>query len=127
MAKINVTRNPHIPEKRLERPLGWLGLSLLGFLIVAAPAILFFDPLGLPGRGHIFRDPLAIYSLYSDDFAYVSASRNLSRTMANLFVPHNTHIVPAWRILTWALVAWAGTLARSPRFWPRRPTASSWR
>ena len=70
--------------------------------------------MGLPGRGHIARDPLAIYSLYSDDFAYVAASRNLARTLTNLFVPHNTHIVPAWRVLTWALVAWAGSLEKLP-------------
>ncbi|MGC8641503.1 MAG: hypothetical protein ACP5XB_16685 [Isosphaeraceae bacterium] len=99
---------------RLARPVSWLGLSLLAGLILAAPAILFFDPLGLPGRGHITREPLAIYSLYSDDFAYVAASRNLSRALANLFVPHNTHIVPAWRLLTWALVAWSGTLEKLP-------------
>ena len=63
---------------------------------------------------HIARDPSAIYRLYSDDFAYVAASRTLPRTLANLFVPHNTHIVPAWRILTWALVAWSGSLVKLP-------------
>ena len=83
------------------------------------------DPLGargfssstrsaFPGRAHIARDPLAIYRLYSDDFAYVAASRTLGRTLSNLFVPHNTHIVPAWRVLTWALVAWAGSLEKLP-------------
>lgn len=102
------------PLAGLERPLGRIGLSLLVGLIVVAPAILFFNPLGLPGRGHIAREPLAIYSLYSDDFAYVAASRNLSRTLANLFVPHNTHIVPAWRVLTWVLVAWSGSLEKLP-------------
>lgn len=113
MAKINTTSSSRL-SRGFRRPLGWLGLSLLGFLILAAPGVLFFDPLGLPGRGHIFRDPLAIYSLYSDDFAYIAASRNLSRTAANLFVPHNTHIVPAWRVLTWVLVAWSGALANLP-------------
>jgi hypothetical protein len=97
-----------------RRPLGRGGLLLLAGLILAAPAVLFFDPLGLPGRGHIARDPLAIYSLYSDDFAYVASSRNLSLTVTNLFVPHNTHIVPAWRVLTWGLVAWSGTLVKLP-------------
>ena len=33
---------------------------------------------------------------------------------ANLFEPHNTHIVPAWRFLTWVLVACAGNLERVP-------------
>ena len=76
--------------------------------------ILFFDPIAGLRRSHIPRDPQAIYRLYSDDFAYVAASRNLPRTLANLFVPHNTHIVPAWRVLTWALVACSGTLANLP-------------
>jgi hypothetical protein len=98
----------------LESPIGWFGLTLLVALILVAPAVLFFDPLGLPGRGHIARDPVAIYSLYSDDFAYIAGSRNLSRTFENLFIPHNTHIVPAWRVLTWGLVAWSGTLAKLP-------------
>ena len=60
------------------------------------------------------RDPSAIYRLYSDDFAYVAASRTFPRTLANLFVPHNTHIVPAWRVVTWALVAWSGSLVKLP-------------
>ena len=35
--------------------------------------------------------------------------------MANLFVPHNTHIVPAWRLVTWALVACGGELPAAAR------------
>ena len=31
--------------------------------------------------------------------------RNRERTIANLFVPHNTHIVPSWRLLTWCVSA----------------------
>jgi hypothetical protein len=56
-------------------------------------------------------DLLQYYRLHSDDFAYVSASRTLPRALASLFVPHNTHVVPAWRLLTWGLVAAAGRLA----------------
>ena len=78
---------------------------------MAAPWVLFFDPITFPRRAHIPRDPIAIYRLYSDDFAYVAASRTFPRTLSNLFVPHNTHIVPAWRLLTWALSAIAGRLA----------------
>jgi hypothetical protein len=52
--------------------------------------------------------------LFSDDVAYVAGSRTWERTAANLFVPHNTHIVPAWRLLTWGLVAAAGSLGRLP-------------
>ena len=98
----------------LRRPSGRLSLALLVGLITTGPWLLFFDPISLPGRAHIPRDPAAIYRLYSDDFAYLAASRSLPRTMANLFLPHNTHIVPAWRLLTWALVAWSGSLEKLP-------------
>ena len=67
-------------------------------LVIAAPLVLFAEP-------------LATYRLHSDDFAYIGASRTLTRTIANLFVPHNTHIVPSWRLLTWAVVSSAGRLA----------------
>ena len=88
---------------------------MLTLAIATAPAILFFDPARVgPGPGHNCREPLAIYRLFSDDVAYVASSRNWERTVSNLFVPHNTHIVPAWRIVTWALVAWAGSLERIP-------------
>ena len=98
------------PERRVGRP----GSALLLVLILSSPWLLFFDPIAFFRRGHIAHDPLAIYRLYSDDFAYVSASRTLGRTIENLFVPHNTHIVPAWRVLTWALVEWAGSLEKLP-------------
>jgi hypothetical protein len=71
-------------------------------------AVIFLGPLWL------FRESLLTYRLHSDDFAYLGASRTLPRALSNLFVPHNTHIVPAWRILTWAVVATAGRLAGLP-------------
>ncbi len=98
----------------LHRPISPLGLGCLVFVLVTSPWLLFFDPLGWPGQPHIARDPSAIYRLYSDDFAYVAASRTLPRTLANLFVPHNTHIVPAWRLLTWGVVACSGSLPNLP-------------
>ena len=100
----------------MRRPVGRLGLATLTLLIALAPAVLFFDPVDIvPGRGHIAREPMAFYRLFSDDVAYVASSRNWQRTVSNLFVPHNTHIVPAWRIVTWALVACSGNLERLPR------------
>jgi hypothetical protein len=94
----------------LARPIGRMGLTLLGLWIVIAPAVLFYDPATYAPshRGHIARDPRAFYLLFSDDVAYVAASRTWDRTAANLMVPHNTHIVPAWRLLTWGLIASAG-------------------
>src|SRR5271157_3557894 len=81
------------------RPVGRASLVVLVGFIVCAPWLLFFDPISLPRHPHIARDPAAIYRLQNDDFAYVAASRTLGRTLSNLFAPHNTHIVPAWRIL----------------------------
>ncbi|QEH34174.1 hypothetical protein OJF2_27090 [Aquisphaera giovannonii] len=98
----------------LARPVGRAGRIGLALVILAAPAVLFFAPFKIPGTAHVARDPLSIYRLYSDDFAYVGASRTLARTASNLFVPHNTHVVPAWRVVTWALVAWSGRLANLP-------------
>jgi hypothetical protein len=100
----------------LPKPVGRVGRAVVTVLLVTAPALMFFDPAELrPGRGHVARDPSSIYILYSDDIAYVSASRTLASTFSNLFVPHNTHIVPAWRLLTWALVTLAGSLERLPQ------------
>jgi hypothetical protein len=99
----------------MSRPVGRWGLAIAVLGLAAAPAVLFFDPVDIiPGRGHVARDPLDIYTLFSDDVAYVSASRTAQRTLSNLFIPHNTHIVPAWRVLTWVLVSAAGSLARLP-------------
>lgn len=100
----------------LGRPVGWPGRVLLGFWIVAAPYILFYDPIpfALNPTGYIPREPRSFYLLVSDDVAYVAASRTWDRTLANLLVPHNTHIVPAWRLVTWALVACAGNLQGLP-------------
>lgn len=99
-----------------SRPIGWPWRMVLGAWIVAAPAVLFFDPATFaPGtHGHIDRPPRDVYLIYSDDVAYVAASRTWDRTVANLLVPHNTHIVPSWRLLTWALVAAAGDLHGLP-------------
>jgi len=99
----------------MRRPVGHVGLAIVTLAIATAPAVLIFDPADiLPGRGHIARAPLEFYRLFSDDVAYVASSRNWQRTVSNLFVPHNTHIVPAWRIVTWALVACAGNFERLP-------------
>jgi hypothetical protein len=100
----------------LGRPVGRAGLVLLFLWVVTAPAVLFYDPATYAPtrRGHIERDPREFYQLFSDDAAYVAASRSWDRTVANLLVPHNTHIVPAWRVVTWGLVACAGSFRRLP-------------
>ena len=63
-------------SQRLNRPAGRLALAFLVAWIVTAPAVLFFDPATYrPGsRGHIPREPMGIYRLFSDDVAYVAGS-----------------------------------------------------
>ena len=50
--------------------------------------------------------------LAGDDFAYVADVRDGPRMLSNLFKPHNTHIVPLFRLWTYALVVAAGRLSR---------------
>ena len=78
-----------------RKPLGRPGLIGVGAIIALLPAWLFADA-------------LATYRLYGDDFAYLGESRTLTRSLENLFTPHNAHVVPAWRLLSWALLAAAG-------------------
>jgi hypothetical protein len=85
----------------MNRPVGRLAIVLLSILILAAPAWLFADS-------------LSYYRVQGDDFAYIGSSRTLQRTFENLFVPHNAHIVPSWRLLTWGFVACSGTIANLP-------------
>ena len=93
----------------MGRPLGITSILVLLFCIVSAPAWLFFDPLS-----YIPRDPIATYRLTNDDFEYCSASRTWTRALGSLFVPHNGHVVPAWRMVTRGMVACAGRLSRLP-------------
>src|SRR5665213_1552233 len=93
----------------LNRPIGRVGWSILFGIILTGPAWLFFAP-----ADPITREPLHTYRLHRDDFDYLARSRTFARTMANLFVPHNTHIVPAWRLVTWGMVVCAGRISRFP-------------
>jgi hypothetical protein len=99
----------------LRRPVGGIGFSFLVLILSSAPYVLFFDPVGvIPWRAHSDREPKSIYLLFSDDVAYIAGSRTWSHTVSNLLMPHNTHIVPAWRIVTWALVRCAGNVEGLP-------------
>lgn len=81
-----------------SRPLGHGASAVVTLVAFLAPIWLFWDP-------------LTHYRLQTDDFAYAAASRTPQRTAANLLVPHNTHVVPAWRVLCLA-VAGVGPLER---------------
>ncbi|MFM7129610.1 MAG: hypothetical protein ACKO0V_09670 [bacterium] len=102
-----------------DRPMSVFGHVVLAFLILAAPCWVF-GIARLPAW--MFQDSAIStyvhqnlpYKLHSDDFAYIGASRNLARTMENLFVPHNTHICPSWRVLTYIVVQAAGDLNHVP-------------
>ncbi len=82
-----------------NRPAGSLAGFTLLLLIFAAPAWLMADE-------------LRFFSIIGDDFAYIAESRDLSTTHANLLLPHNTHIVPLFRLWTYTLILLAGGLAR---------------
>jgi len=56
-------------------------------------------------------DDLRFFALFGDDFAYIAESRDATTTLNNLLAPHNTHVVPLFRLWTFALVALAGHLA----------------
>jgi hypothetical protein len=56
-------------------------------------------------------DDLRYYTLIGDDFAYISEARDWPTARAHLLEPHSTHIVPLFRLWTFALVAMAGRLA----------------
>ncbi len=100
----------------LGRPVSWPELAAVALLLAAAPALLFFDPRTIfnAPHGHIARDPAESYRIFSDDVPYLGASRTWDRTRANLFRPHNTHIAPVWRLITWSLMATAGKFAALP-------------
>jgi hypothetical protein len=85
----------------LDRPAGGLVVAALAAVILAAPAWLFADD-------------LRYYTLGGDECVYIADSRSWSVTEANLLKPHNTHVVPIFRLWTFALVALAGRLENLP-------------
>jgi hypothetical protein len=79
----------------------WGVTVLLGLAICAAPAWFW-------GRAW------SSYFLHLDDFVYLAASRSGQALMANLFRPHNAHVVPFFRVETYLLAASAGKLQGIP-------------
>ena len=60
-------------------------------------------------------DQLDYLALSGDDFAYVADARDGPRMLSNLFKPHNTHIVPLFRLWTFALVRGLGSAFAASR------------
>jgi hypothetical protein len=85
----------------LERPAPVLLVAALAGLIVGIP-------------WWILRDDLRDFALLRDDFAYVARSRDLPTLWDHLLEPHNTHVVPIFRLWTFMLVVLAGRLEYLP-------------
>ncbi|MBX6314251.1 MAG: hypothetical protein IRY99_15265, partial [Isosphaeraceae bacterium] len=82
----------------LDRPAGRLVAAALALAVLAAP-------IGLVG------DSLANLALIGDDFFYAAEARDWPTLCVYLLVPHNTHVVPLFRLWTYLLVQLAGRLA----------------
>jgi hypothetical protein len=84
-----------------EAPAPWWIVALLACAILAGPA-------------WMLEDELRYFHLFGDDFAYIADSRTLPATWHHLLEPHNTHVVPLFRIWTFVLSVAAGRLADMP-------------
>jgi hypothetical protein len=89
-------------SRRLNRPAGRAATLLLGLLILAAPYWLFSDLL----QG---------FALRPTDFVYIQESRDVPALRQHLMTPLNTHVVPLFRLWTYALVRTAVVLGELPR------------
>ena len=58
----------------------------------------------------VLADELRDFFLHADDFEYIARSRDWPTTQAHLFEPHNTHVVPIFRVWTFVLVNLTGQL-----------------
>ena len=90
-------------KRSLGTPTGWLSAQLWRPLI---PFIMLFL---LVVPAWLFWDNLLSPRLKGDDFAFLAECRSGETPIANLFKPHNTHIVPAFRLLTAGLCLIAKT------------------
>src|SRR5262245_54858573 len=86
----------------------WLSRPAPIWLLAALMALILAAPLWL------LVDDLRSLSLLHDEFAYIAQSRDWAALSAHLFEPHNAHVVPVFRIWTFAVVALSGRLANLP-------------
>jgi hypothetical protein len=105
------------PVDRLSGPLRsystgrlatWLTASS-GFWVVGALAALI---LAVPAW--LMADELRYSELFGDDFVYIADALDWQTAKAHLLKPHNTHIVPLFRLWTATIVALAGRLEDMP-------------
>jgi hypothetical protein len=88
----------------------WLSTPAPRWLVAALAVLILAAP------GWLLIDELRSLSLLHDDFAYIAQSRDWAALSAHLLEPHNAHVVPVFRIWTFALVALSGRLANLPAF-----------
>jgi len=104
-----VTASDPFPSKsRLDGISAWLDRRASSWQV----ALLVLALLALPRW--LLADQLDYCALSGDDFAYVADARDWPRLLSNLFKPHNTHIVPLFRLWTFALVEASGRLLQLP-------------
>lgn len=113
-----------------RRPEGRGAVAALGLVILALPIILWADLLdgylpkaegmvGLVARvGRLFT-PFEDARLISDDFNYLAEARTSGELRRNLWVSHNSHIVPLFRAWTFLWSNVAGTLVQLPETFAR--------
>ncbi len=99
---------PFSSMSRLDRTGGWLDRRAESWQV----ALVVLGILALPRW--VLSDQLEYPVLSGDDFVYVADARDWQRLLSNLFLPHNTHIVPLFRLWTFALVEVSGRLSRLP-------------
>ena len=86
----------------LRGPAGVWGVASIAVLVLAAAAWLMADEVNS-------------FALNDDDFTFIAHSRDWPTTRENLLTPNATHIVPVFRLWTWALVATSGGLSNGQR------------
>ncbi|MFO0908844.1 MAG: hypothetical protein U0794_10880 [Isosphaeraceae bacterium] len=107
------------------QPAPWIWFLDITALLLVAPLILWLDPFdgyrpgseGLDDLGSrlaALARPFATNRLQLDDFEYVAESRTPAALSRSAFTPHNTHLVPLFRVWTYLWVRAAGSLAELP-------------
>jgi len=86
----------------------WLDRPVPRPVLFATTAILLLVP------SWIMADSLEYYFLKLDDFVFIADSRTFAMTLTHLFTPHNVHVVPLFRLLTYVLIRVSGGLAALP-------------
>jgi len=115
---------PDRPRSWWGRPGGPAGSLAVAALVLAAPLWLWADPpdgyhprdgvVALVGRLGPLAEPFGRTYLFLDDFDYVAKSRTPADLSRHLWTPHNTHVVPLFRLWTFAWVRAAGSLEALP-------------